>query len=143
MTLIYLDHFVDAHRASYRVALSELELGLKSTHWMWFIFPRAAGLGRSDLAKFYSIGKLTEANAFARHEYLGKNYCNCLQALLNHHDIPIDDILGEVDAKNLQSSLTLFKRARTNNEMAALISEAMRQFFFENECQRTLKLSLD
>lgn len=143
MTETYLDHFIDAHKASYRVALAELELGLKTTHWMWFIFPRAGGLGRSEFAKYYAIEKLSEAEAFARHEYLGKNYCNCLHALLSHRDVPIDDILGQVDARNLLSSLTLFKRAETTSEMAFLMSEVLEQFFFGNQCKRTLKLSLD
>ena len=143
MVGIYLEHFIEAHKASYSDALAELELGLKSTHWMWFIFPRAAGLGRSNLAKYYAIEKLSEAEAFARHEYLGKNYCNCLHALLSHRDVPIDDILGQVDARNLQSSLTLFKRAETGSEMALLISEALEHYFFGNECKRTIKLSLN
>ena len=99
MTQVYLNHFINAHKASYCIALAELELGLKTTHWMWFIFPRAAGLGRSDLAKFYSIEKLSEAKAFATHEYLGKNYSNCLQTLLSHRHTPIDDILGQIDAR--------------------------------------------
>ena len=143
MTQIYLNRFIEAHTASYNNALNELELGLKTTHWMWFVLPRAAGLGRSDLAKYYAIEKLSEAKAFATHEYLGTNYCNCLQALLTHHDTPIDNILGEVDSRNLQSSLTLFNRVETNNEMAFLISEVLEQFFFGNECKRTLKLTLD
>ena len=143
MTQIYLNRFIEAHTASYNNALNELELGLKTTHWMWFVFPRAAGLGRSDLAKYYAIEKLSEAKAFATHKYLGTNYWNCLQALLTHRDTPIDDILGEVDSRNLQSSLTLFNRVETNNEMAFLISEVLEQFFFGNECKRTLKLTLD
>ena len=74
MTQIYLNRFIEAHTASYNNALNELELGLKTTHWMWFVFPRAAGLGRSDLAKYYAIEKLSEAKAFATHKYLGTNY---------------------------------------------------------------------
>lgn len=143
MTQVYLNHFINAHKASYCIALAELELGLKTTHWMWFIFPRAAGLGRSDLAKFYSIERLSEAKAFATHEYLGKNYSNCLQTLLSHRHTPIDDILGQIDARNLQSSITLFKRARVSDELVTLIDEVSEQFFFGNECQHTLKLNLD
>ena len=143
MAQVFLDHFIEAHTTYYNIALAELELGLKTTHWMWFIFPRAGGLGRSEFAKYYAIEKLSEAEAFARHEYLGKNYCNCLHALLSHRDVPIDDILGQVDARNLQSSVTLFKRAETKGEMALLLSEVLEQFFFGNDCQHTLKLSLD
>ena len=143
MTETYLDHFIDAHKASYGVALAELELGLKTTHWMWFIFPRASGLGRSEIAKFYAIEKLQEAIAFARHEYLGENYCNCLRAILSHRDTPIEDILGEVDARNLNSSITLFKRTGVKGELLTLIGELSEQFFFGDECQYTLKLNLE
>ena len=143
MAQVFLDHFIEAHTTYYNIALAELELGLKTTHWMWFIFPRASGLGRSEFSKYYAIDKLSEARAFARHEYLGDNYCNCLRALLAHRDTPIDDILGEVDSRNLQSSLTLFKRAETVSEMALLISEALEHYFFGNECKRTIKLSLN
>lgn len=143
MTETYLDHFIDAHKASYRVALSELELGLKTTHWMWFIFPRASGLGRSEMAKFYAIEKLKEAIAFARHEYLGENYCNCLRAILSHRDTPIEDILGEVDARNLKSSITLFKRTGLEGELLTLIGEVSEHFFYGDDCQYTLKLNLE
>lgn len=143
MTETYLDHFIHAHKASYKVALTELELGLKTTHWMWFIFPQASGLGKSEVAKFYAIENLQEAISFARHEYLGKNYCNCLRAILSHRDTPIEDILGEVDAKKLKSSITLFKRTGVKGELSTLIREVSEQSFFGDECQYTLKLNLE
>lgn len=95
---------------------------------------------RSDLAKYYAITSLVEAKAFAEHVYLGANYTNCLEAILNHPDLSIDDILGETDARNLRSSLTLLKRAGVYGEMARLIKQALEQLFYGEECQRTLKL---
>jgi uncharacterized protein (DUF1810 family) len=44
-----LDRFVlaqDAHQ-TYRQAVSELRQGRKTSHWMWFVFPQIAGLGRA------------------------------------------------------------------------------------------------
>ena len=46
-----LDRFVVAQdEGSYRAAVAELRAGRKTSHWMWFIFPQVAGLGRSAAA---------------------------------------------------------------------------------------------
>ena len=45
-----LERFVAAQAGSYDVALAEIRRGAKRSHWMWFIFPQIAGLGRSDMA---------------------------------------------------------------------------------------------
>ena len=42
---IYLEHFIEAHKITLTL-YSELESGRKRTHWMWFIFPIATGLGK-------------------------------------------------------------------------------------------------
>src|SRR5665811_1098758 len=44
-----LQRFVDAQDAggAYASAVSELRDGRKLSHWMWFVFPQIAGLGRS------------------------------------------------------------------------------------------------
>jgi uncharacterized protein (DUF1810 family) len=58
-----LDRFVAAQDSggAYDQALAELQLGRKSGHWMWFIFPQIAGLGRSDMSRRYAISSLAEA----------------------------------------------------------------------------------
>lgn len=43
-----LEHFLTAQGPVYKDALAELRLGRKIGHWMWFIFPQLAGLGRSE-----------------------------------------------------------------------------------------------
>ncbi|RYX94612.1 MAG: DUF1810 family protein, partial [Bradyrhizobiaceae bacterium] len=40
-----LQHFVQAQQPVYAAALAELTAGVKRSHWMWFIFPQADGLG--------------------------------------------------------------------------------------------------
>ena len=37
----------------YDQALCELRARAKRTHWIWFIFPQIAGLGRSPTAQFF------------------------------------------------------------------------------------------
>ena len=106
-----LSRFVEAQAGSYDRALAELRAGRKTGHWMWFVFPQVAGLGRSPTAQHYAIGDLDEARAYLTHPVLGPRLVECAQALL---DLPGDDaaaVLGPVDAVKLRSSMTLFARA--------------------------------
>jgi uncharacterized protein (DUF1810 family) len=57
-------HFVEAQSDAYRRATTELRQGQKQTHWMWFIFPQLAGLGRSEMAKKYALASIIEAQAY-------------------------------------------------------------------------------
>ena len=47
--------FLDAQDQIYAQVVEELANGRKLTHWMWFIFPQLAGLGRSAMAEHYAI----------------------------------------------------------------------------------------
>jgi len=107
-----LDRFVVAQDTMYDTALTELRAGAKRSHWMWFIFPQLAGLGRSDTARFFGIAGLDDARAYLAHVLLGPRLVECTQALLDwagRRDAP--DILGAVDALKLRSSMTLFEAA--------------------------------
>ena len=108
-----LERFVSAQNSgdTYRQALGELRGGRKTTHWMWFVFPQLAGLGRSRMSRTYAISSVEEAAAFLRHPVLGTRLTECAGALLDVHDRRASEILGAVDAQKLQSSMTLFMRA--------------------------------
>lgn len=56
--------------------------GRKRSHWMWFVFPQLAGLGRSPIARTYAIGSLTEAEAYLEHPVLGPRLRECCEAVL-------------------------------------------------------------
>ena len=56
--------FLDAQAEDYSTALSEIRAGRKTSHWIWYIFPQLAALGRSSTAKFYGIADLNEARAY-------------------------------------------------------------------------------
>jgi uncharacterized protein (DUF1810 family) len=104
-----LSRFVTAQdTGAYTDALQELRAGRKTSHWMWFVFPQVAGLGRSSMAKLYAVADLAEAAAYLDHEVLGARLRACCLALL---ELPTDDpvaVFGEVDAMKLRSSMTLF-----------------------------------
>jgi uncharacterized protein (DUF1810 family) len=91
--------------------LLELRNGQKRGHWMWFVFPQVAGLGRSEVAQHYAIASLAEARAYAAHPVLGARLRACAAALLAVEGRSAREILGEIDALKLRSSMTLFHRA--------------------------------
>lgn len=108
-----LQRFVDAQNEgeSFNRALAELCAGRKTSHWMWFVFPQISGLGRSAMSRRYAIFSPEEARAYLAHPVLGPRLIECVRALLSHNEKPAQEILGEVDAVKLRSSMTLFARA--------------------------------
>ena len=103
-----LQRFVDAQSQTYDQALAELRAGQKRTHWMWFVFPQVAGLGRSGMAQRFAISGLDEARAYLDHPVLGRRLVESARALT---DLDVDDpaaVMGPVDAMKLKSSMTLF-----------------------------------
>jgi uncharacterized protein (DUF1810 family) len=109
-----LRRFTDAQDAgdTYAHALAELLAGRKQGHWMWFVFPQVAGLGRSPTARTYAIASLDEARAYLRHPVLGPRLMEATQAV---DQLPAgrtpDQVFGSLDAVKLRSSMTLFARA--------------------------------
>lgn len=120
-----LDRFVAAQADSYDTALAELTAGNKRSHWMWFIFPQIAGLGRSPIAIFYGIADLDQARAYLAHALLGQRYVACTAALLPHAGRSAESIMGGVDALKLRSSLTLFDAAGA----PTIVAQALSSFF--------------
>lgn len=116
-----LERFVEAQRGSYGQALEELRRGRKASHWMWFVFPQIAGLGRSETARFYAIRDLAEARAYLAHPLLGPRLGECVEALLGHAGESAEAILGGVDAVKLRSSMTLFEAAGGGPGFAACL----------------------
>ena len=106
-----LHRFVEAQDAYYARALGEIRGGAKRSHWMWFIFPQIAGLGRSEMAQRYAIRSVCEAEAYLAHPDLGPRLRACVEALQDLTDTTAAEVFGEVDAAKLRSSLTLFSQA--------------------------------
>jgi uncharacterized protein (DUF1810 family) len=106
-----LERFVAAQTDIYPIALAEIRRGAKRSHWMWFIFPQLAGLGRSEMAQHYAIRSLEEARVYLAHPVLGNRLRECVEALQDLPGSSAQAIFGEVDALKLRSSLTLFIEA--------------------------------
>lgn len=106
-----LARFVDAQEGVYPRALAELRRGRKDSHWMWFVFPQLAGLGRSATAQRYAVASLDEARAYLAHPVLGPRLRECAQVVAGTAGRSAEQIFGGIDAVKLRSSMTLFARA--------------------------------
>lgn len=113
MTIMDLERFVTAQDGggTYRRAVAELRNGRKTGHWMWFVFPQIAGLGRSAMAQAYAISDLAEAQAYLDHAVLGPRLVDCAEIVASHSGISAEQIFGGIDAIKLRSSMTLFAHA--------------------------------
>lgn len=103
-----IERFIEPQDFLYATALAEIKAGKKSSHWMWFIFPQLRGLGRSAMARIYGIEGLDEAWAYLSHPILSARLTEISEALLRLNTQNPEEILGEIDARKLQSSMTLF-----------------------------------
>jgi uncharacterized protein (DUF1810 family) len=78
---------------------------------MWFVFPQITGLGHSSTARTYAIASLAEARDYLDDPVLGQRLLASTRALLGHSVTSAREILGEIDAVKLRSSMTLFAHA--------------------------------
>lgn len=106
--LFDLERFVAAQADAYDPALREIRAGRKTSHWMWFIFPQIAGLGMSAMSQRYAISGADEARAYLHHPLLGARLKKCTATLNALKGRSAEAIFGGIDARKLQSSLTLF-----------------------------------
>jgi uncharacterized protein (DUF1810 family) len=132
-----LERFVraqDGHR-TYTQAVAELRAGRKTSHWMWFVFPQIAGLGRSATAQAYAIADLAEARAYLDHPVLGPRLVECAEIVAGHRDRTAVQIFGGTDAMKLRSSMTLFAAADPERPAFAAVLEQ----FFDGPDPETLR----
>jgi uncharacterized protein (DUF1810 family) len=121
----------------YDRALAELRHGRKTGHWMWFVFPQIAGLGRSDTAHFYAIRDAAEARAYLAHPLLGSRLIAATEAVVAAPG-DAEAILGGIDAIKLRSSMTLFAVVADN---ATPFVTALDRFFDGERDAATLALT--
>jgi uncharacterized protein (DUF1810 family) len=121
-----LQRFVDAQRAEFEAARSELRGGMKVGHWIWFIFPQIKGLGQSWMSQRYAISSLTEARAYLQHPVLGPRLRECTQLVNSVKGRSIEEILGDIDAMKFRSSMTLFAKAGDDSQ---IFLDALQKYF--------------
>jgi|APCry1669189241_1035207.scaffolds.fasta_scaffold35015_2 uncharacterized protein (DUF1810 family) len=131
-----LQRFIEAQDKCYKEVVKELSLGRKTTHWIWYIFPQVYGLGFSQRSRYYGIHGLDEAKAYWANALLRDRYIELLDLLLSTEDRP-ENILGVVDAKKLQSSITLFLEVDPSSD---LLNAALEKLFFGKLDNKTIEI---
>lgn len=122
-----LSRFLTAQENVYQTALSEIKRGKKTGHWMWFIFPQIAGLGRSETSRYYALTGRNESQLYLNHPILGVRLLEISEALLSLRSSNAEKIFGSVDSLKLKSSMTLFALLKNTNP----IFEHILQKFFD------------
>lgn len=116
-----LDRFLVAQQSSYDGALGELRRGRKVGHWIWFIFPQIAGLGRSAISQRFAIASIDEARDYLAQPVLGARLRECARTLLAIEGRTAEEILGPIDAVKVRSCMTLFHRAAPDEDVFAQV----------------------
>jgi uncharacterized protein (DUF1810 family) len=132
-----LQRFIDARKGVIDTALSELRAGSKQSHWMWFVFPQLADLGRSPTAKYFGLASADDARAYLQHPVLGPRLRQCIELLLPWTGKrTAEQIFGPIDVMKLKSCLTLFDRI----EPAGVFEQGLVNFFDGQRDELTLAL---
>jgi uncharacterized protein (DUF1810 family) len=131
-----LNRFKIAQEYSYEQALAEIRDGKKTSHWMWYIFPQIAGLGKSEVAKKFEIADMQEAEAYLNDELLSQRLLEVTGILA--YDIQgktAQEIFGFPDCLKFHSSLTLFylviqaKESWANSTEFTSFKDALSKYF--------------
>lgn len=104
---------------------------------MWFIFPQIAGLGLSEVSKFYSIKDIEEAGKYLQHEVLGPRLVEISTELLKTDSHHATEIFGQPDDKKLQSCMTLFSQIEGADK---IFQDVLDKFFKGKPDYKTLEL---
>ena len=111
-----LDRFKTAQESCYKQVLREIKNGKKTSHWMWYIFPQIAGLGKSETAKKYEIANIEEAENYLMDELLYKRLIELTRILAYEvEDKTKEEIFGFPDYLKFHSSMTLFYSIMNSN----------------------------
>lgn len=102
--------FLNAQDRVWSAVRRELAQGRKTGHWIWFVFPQLAALGRSPTARRFGIRDLDEARAYLADDRLRERLEEAARLMLAHAGTDPETILGPLDAMKLRSSMTLFSR---------------------------------
>jgi uncharacterized protein (DUF1810 family) len=133
-----LRRFVTAQKQVYPGVLAELRAGRKQSHWMWFIFPQIAGLGRSEMAQRFSLSGKPEAAAYLAHPLLGARLRECTELVLDApQSLTAEQIFGYPDDLKFRSSMTLV--AEVANE-PGIFGRALERYFGGRPDEATLRL---
>lgn len=137
MEPLHLNRFIDAHLRDYPNALSEIKIGRKQSHWMWYIFPQIAGLGTTEISNYYSIQDIEEAKGYMEEPLLRSHLLEISEALLELETNDANRVFGYPDDMKLKSSMTLFLEACPQEKV---FQKVLDKFFHGMKDQKTVNL---
>lgn len=114
-----LDRFKAAQSQDFETAIAELRQGRKTSHWIWYIFPQIAGLGRSGIAQQYALADLDEVRAYLADPELRDHLLRAADVvrIQLQSGAPLPTLMGGgIDSLKLVSSLTLFEIASSDRD---------------------------
>jgi len=133
-----LQRFVDAQQPVYDDVRTELAVGRKQSHWMWFVFPQLKELGHSQTARHFGIDGRAEARDYWAHPVLGARLRECIDLMLAvPGDRSAHAILGSPDDLKFCSCLTLFEAVAPEDPR---FERALARFYSGRRDLLTLKL---
>lgn len=132
-----LDRFIKAQNRDYDTALNEIKEGYKRGHWMWYIFPQIIGLGRSEIAVYYSIADREEAECYMQNDLLRGHLLEISEALLQVESDDATRVMGFPDDMKLQSCMTLFAAVASEYDV---FQRVLDKFFHGEMDKRTLEI---
>lgn len=132
-----IKRFLDAQESDYNTALAEIRAGRKGSHWIWYIFPQIAGLGRSGTATYYAIKDMGEAREYLAHPVLRQRLLEISEALLELDGGDPLAVMGSPDDLKLRSSMTLFALAEPECEV---FQKVLDKYYGGKMDQRTVSI---
>jgi uncharacterized protein (DUF1810 family) len=121
-----LQRFLEAQDPVFERVCAELRAGRKQSHWMWFVFPQIAGLGRSPMAAKFAISSLAEAKMYCEHRILGPRLGECTRLVNLIEGRSVSQVFGFPDDLKFHSSMTLFAAAAPDEEV---FRQALQKYF--------------
>ena len=132
-----IKRFLDAQESDYNTALAEIRAGRKGSHWIWYIFPQIAGLGRNGTATYYAIKDMGEAREYLAHPVLRQRLLEISEALLELDGGDPLAVMGSPDDLKLRSSMTLFALAEPECEV---FQKVLDKYYGGKMDQRTVSI---
>lgn len=119
-----LERYKSAQVHDYDIALREVRAGRKASHWIWYIFPQAHGLGHSSMADYYGIRSIDEAKAYLADPVLGPRLVEISEALMELEDKNAAKVFGFPDVLKVCSCMTLFAEISEENSVFHRVLDA-------------------
>lgn len=135
-----LGRFLYEQDINHEIAMEELLSGRKRGHWMWYTFPQIAGLGESEISRYYAIKSIGEARAYMQNETLRGHIVQLATILLIIPDNDPSEVFCYPDDMKLRSSMTLFDYVCPEQ---TVFYEVLEKFFGGERDERTLKIIAD